>query len=72
MPDPIGKPSNDIDKAIVTMTEVEYDKLRDIESAVKELFLLARDVKGVVAFGRPKVPMEEHQIIQKLRKLTGF
>lgn len=67
-----GKPGNDIDKAIVTLDEKDYQRLVDIEDSVKALFTLALNVKGVVAFGRVKPGFKEPKLVTKLRGLTGM
>jgi hypothetical protein len=66
-----SKPSNDIDNAVVTLSEKEYDRLMEIERTIKDLFTLALKVEGVVAFGRVKPDFKEPKIILKLRELTG-
>lgn len=68
---PKGKPSNDVDTAVVTLDEKEYQRLREIEDGIKQLFQLAFKVEGVVAFGRVKPGFKEPKLIMKLRELTG-
>lgn len=71
-PAPQVKPTNDIDNAIVTLSEGEYDRLREIEDQLKALFTLALKSKGVVAFGRVLPDFKEPKIIMRLRELTSM
>jgi hypothetical protein len=72
-PAPKTKPSNNIDKAIVTLDEAEYNRLREIEHQVKELFFLARDHSALVGIGTPKknTSAGECKPVKRLRELIG-
>jgi hypothetical protein len=73
LPLPKGKPTNDIDNALVTLEEKEYNRLRYIERNVKALFLMARDNSAIICFGRAKDvrdKVQEHEVIKELRQLT--
>ena len=71
IPPKAKKPSNDIDKGIVTLDEKEYQRLREIEDSIKELFTLAKKVNGAVAFGKLHPKYKEPKLITRLRELLG-